>query len=148
MRYYVYFSDEQGPVTGLTPSWKGVSSADNGVDKTSVANSGVSISEISSANAPGWYGFDITYGQLPWDVIEEDLVGVIDGGSSLADVVRYKPICVTLRGLALARIAHKAVQDKSTGNIDIFKVNGVGREMSLQMSDDGSEFSRIPAVAE
>ena len=112
---------------------------ENGTDKS---GSAPAISEVGG----GWYKFDITFGTAPWDVMTEDLAGVIDGGGSLADVDRYKPVSITLRGLALARIAHKAVQSKSTGDIDIYATDGSGKELKLDMTDGSSEITRSPGA--
>ena len=138
MLYYVYFSDAGMPKTGLTPSWETLETAKNGTDKTGAAPT---IMEVGG----GWYNCEITYGATPWDVTTEDLVGVINGGSSLAEVDRYKPIVISLRGLGLARIAHKGVQNKTSGVIDIYGIDGTSKEIQLVMEDDGEEIRRIPS---
>lgn len=97
MLYYVYFSDGGVPETGLTPTWESLVTAENGTDKS---GSAPAITEVGV----GWYKFAITYDAAPWDVETEDLVGVIDGGSSLVDADRYKPISITKRGLGLNAI--------------------------------------------
>lgn len=97
MLYYVYFSDGGVPKTGLTPTWESLVTADNGTDKS---GSAPVVTEVGG----GWYKFTIVYGTVPWDVTGEDLVGVIDGGSSLYDADRYKPISITKRGLGLNAI--------------------------------------------
>ncbi len=148
MLYYVYFSDDDGPVADLNPVWKGLATAEDGVDKTTAANTGSAISEVSAANAPGWYCFDITFGSSPWDAVTEDLVGVIDGGEELADAYRYKPVAVTLRGLGLARIAHKGSQSKADGEVEIFKTDGVSSEMKLEMVDANGVLTRLPKAVE
>jgi len=141
MLYYVYFSNAGIPETGLTVNWEYLVTAENGTDKS---GSAPSITEVGG----GWYKFAITFGTAPWDGAGEDLVGVIDGGADLEDVDRYKPVCITLRGLALARIAHKAVQNKSSGDIEIYSTDGNSKEMKLQMSDGESEISRLPTGAD
>jgi len=144
MLYYVYFSDGGVPKTGLTPTWEYLVTAENGTDKSSLAPT---ISEV----AGGYYTFDITFGESgsgkPWDVETEDLLGVIDGGSGLVDADRYKPIAITLRGLALARIAHKGVQDKGSGDIDIYQTDGSTKEMKLDMTDANDSLTRNPTAA-
>jgi len=139
MLYYVYFSDGGVPKIGLTPSWKTLNTAENGTDK---CGSAPTINEVGG----GWYYFKIVFGETPWDIIEEDLVGVIDGGAALGAMDRYKPVCLSLRGLALARIAHKGVQSKSTGDIDIYATDGVNKELVLSMSEGEGEISRIPTA--
>ncbi|MCK5270191.1 MAG: hypothetical protein KAJ46_05370, partial [Sedimentisphaerales bacterium] len=99
MLYYVYFTDAGVPKTGLSPDWESLVTAENGTDK---GGSAPAVTEVGG----GWYNFEVTYGTTPWDVTTEDILGVIDGGSSLVDADRYKPVCVSLRGLGLARIAH------------------------------------------
>ncbi|MBN1765246.1 MAG: hypothetical protein JW860_08320 [Sedimentisphaerales bacterium] len=138
MIYYVYFTNGGTPETGLNPIWSSLRTGQSGGDKNATAPV---ITELGN----GWYRFEITFGQAPWDIITEDLVGVIDGGDELADVDRYKPVAITLRGLALARIAHKGVQDKASGHIDIFATDGVSKEMTLEMSDEQACIVRNPA---
>ncbi len=127
MLYYVYFSDAGTPKTGLTPTWEYLRTAGaTNVDKMDIIepyDDECPIAEIGG----GWYSFDITYGNKPWDLTTEDLVGVIDGGSTLADAAdRYKPVVISLRGLALARIAHAGIQDKQSGAVTIYKTAGSG----------------------
>lgn len=145
MLYYVYFSDAGVPKTGLTPSFGSLATAQNGADKSGGAPS---VTEINSSHCPGWYKFDITFGSTPWDVTTEDLVGMIDGGSSLADGDRYKPVAITLRGLGLARVAHKGVQNKSTGDIDIYQTDGATKELKLDMTDGAASITRDPVAAD
>ena len=135
MLYYVYFSDAGVPRTGLTPAWEYLVTADNGTDKSGDAPS---ITEVGG----GWYKFAVTFGTAPWDVMTEDLVGVIDGGASLADVERYRPVSITLRGLGLARIAHKGIQDKVKGSIDIYATNGTNKELTLELSESDADITR------
>ena len=140
MLYYVYFSDAGVPKTGLSPDWESLKTAENGTDKS---GSAPTISEVGG----GWYAFDVTYGTAPWDVTTEDLVGVIDGGSLLVGVDRYKPVCISLRGLGLARIAHKGVQDKLTGAIDIYATDGADKELKLEITDSAETITRNPMTA-
>jgi len=104
------------------------------------------VEEISSSNCPGWYSYDITFGTPPWDTLTEDLVGTIDGGAGLADVDRYKPQCISLRGLGLARIALKGVQSKSTGDFDIYATDGTTKEITMDMTDGAADVTRSPAA--
>jgi len=140
MFYYVYFSDAGQPKGGLSPTWESLVTAQNGTDKS---GSAPTISELGG----GWYKFDITFGAGAWDIITEDLAGVIDGGSGLVDIDRYKPVSITLRGLGLARIAHKGVQDKSTGDVDIYATDGVSKEIKLDMTDSSSAITRNPTAS-
>ncbi len=140
MLYYVYFSEGGVPKAGLTPSWESLLTAENGTDKSGAAPA---IAEVGG----GYYHFDIKFAAAPWDVAGEDLVGVIDGGAALPDAERYKPIAISLRGLGLARIAHKAVQDKFTGEIEVFATDGVSGEMKLVMTDAAGTISRVPGVS-
>ena len=128
MLYYVYFSDAGVPKTGLTPDFEYLKTAENSTDKS---GSAPAITEIGG----GFYKFDITLGTAPWDVTTEDLVGVIDGGSSLADVDRYKSMTITKRGQALARIGHKTVQTKSTGDVIVYAADDTTEEMKFDITD-------------
>lgn len=141
MLYYVYFSNGGTPKTGLSPDWESLVTAENGTDKS---GSAPTISEVGG----GWYNFDISFGVTPWDVETEDVLGVIDGGSSLAGAERYKPVAIALRGLALARIGHKGVQDKDTGDVDIYATDGASKEMKLDMTDGDNTISRTPTAAD
>lgn len=150
MLYYVYFSDAGTPKTGLYPTFitlktAGVSSGTGSatvisgfVDKSGDAYNDTPIAEIGG----GWYAFDITFGEHPWDTTEQDLVGVIDGGNTLDAVDRYKPVVISLRGLALARIAHAGIQEKQTGDVYICKTDGTTHELKLDMTDTGTEITR------
>jgi hypothetical protein len=141
MIYPVYITKDGAPMTGLAPNWEGLRTLGNGTDKS---GSAPAVSEAGG----GWYKFDITFGEAPWDVITDDLVGVIDadptGSVGMSDAERYIPIEITLRGLALARIAHKAAQDKATGDIEIYQTDGVNKEMKLNMTDDNAVITRSP----
>ena len=139
MLYYVYLSNAGAPATGLTPDWEHLVTAENGTDKSASAPT---ITEIGG----GWYHFDITFGTAPWDVTGEDLAGVIDAGATLSGNDRYKPVMITLRGLGLARIAHKGIQTKSTGDVDIYATDGATKEMTLDMTDGVSTITRAPTA--
>jgi len=139
MIYYAYFAQNGEPKTGLSPDWESLVTGENGTDKS---GSAPSITELGG----GFYIFDITFGSAPWDVIAEDLAGVIDGGSTLTGSDRYKPVVITQRGLGLARIAHKGVQNKSTGDVDIYAADGTTKEMKLDMTDASSDITRSPAA--
>jgi len=140
MLYYVYFADGGVPKAGLSCTWEHLVTAENGTDKS---GSAPSITEVGG----GWYKFDIKYGTAPWDVTTEDLVGVIDGGSALYDQDRYKPVIISLRGLGLVRVAHKGIQNKSSGDVDIYATDGSTKEMKLDMTDDSDTISRNPTAA-
>ena len=148
MLYYFFVADGGTPETGLVAgsdiAWESLDTAENGTDKS---GSAPSFREIGG----GWYNFDITFGTAPWDVTGEDLVGVIDcdkdGEVGLHPVDRYKPVCITKRGLALARIAHKATQSKSSGDIDIYAADDSSKEMTLEMTDTAASLTRNPTAA-
>lgn len=88
LKKYVYFSDVGVAATGLTPTFTSLITATNGTDKSASAPT---ISEIGG----GWYSFEVTFGTAPWDVTDEELLGVINGGATLADTDRYKEVTVT-----------------------------------------------------
>ena len=85
---YVYFRDAGQAATGLTPTFSSLVTSVNGTDKSGNAPT---ISEIGG----GWYTFSVTFGTAPWDVITEELLAVVDGGVTLADVDRYKEVTIT-----------------------------------------------------
>ena len=149
MLYYVYFSNGGVPVGGLSPTWTSLQEADG--EGISLSTGAVPIREVGSETSPdpsvpsgnGWYYFDLTFGQNPWTNINVDLVGVIDGGNTLANADRYKPICVSLRGMGLSRTAHKGIQ-QANGDIDIFKTNSNQKEMKLDMTVINGQITRTP----
>jgi len=91
MLYFVYFSDAGVPKTGLTCTWEYLKDEDG-----SNTSNNPAFSEVGG----GWYSFDIEYGSDsgPWESTGSThlkaLLGVIDGGSSLEDIDRYKPVCI------------------------------------------------------
>lgn len=137
MLYYVYFSDGGVPETGLSPDWESLVTAENGTDKS---GSAPTITEIGG----GWYKYEITFGTAPWDVTGEDLLGVIDGGSSLVDSDRYKPAAATLRSLALARLTHKRDRAKSDGTERVYGVDGTDVELTLTYGDNATHKTFTP----
>ena len=143
MLYYVYFSDAGVAKTGLTLTWEYLLTAENGTDKSAL---GPAFVEVGG----GWYYFDVTFGASgalkPWDVTTEDLVGVIDGSVTLNNADRYKPVAITLRGLGLAKIAHKGVQTKSSGDVDIYATDGSAKELTLDMTDAATTVTRTPTT--
>ena len=138
MLYYVHFTDNGEPETGLTPSWEYLITAENGTDKS---GSAPAISELGG----GWYKFDVTFGTVPWDVTDEDLLGFIDGGSGLVGSERYKPIAITKRGLALAALSHKSTYTKSTGVQVVQGVDDLGTELTQTLSDSSGVVTRTPS---
>ena len=64
--------------------------------------------------------------------------------TALIGLDRYKPIVISLRGLALARIAHKAQQNKADGNITLYATDGTTGEMQLTMSETTETLTRQP----
>jgi hypothetical protein len=145
MLYYVYITQGGAPKTGLSPDFQSLLTTENGTDKS---GSAPTINELGG----GLYKFNITYGTAPWDVTTEDLVGVIDAdpgdSEGMAGSERYIPVEITLRGLALMRIAHKAEQDKNTGTITVYAANGTDKEIKLTMADGASQISRTPGAAQ
>lgn len=148
MLYYFYVSNAGVPETGLVAgsdiAWESLLTAENGTDKSGSAPAAVEI-------GGGHYYIDITLGTAPWDVTTEDLVGVLDcdtdGDAGLADADRYKPVSITLRGLALARLGHKRTytlatkieqllaSDGSTAEADFTEtINGAGTVETLTPS--------------
>ncbi len=137
MFYYVYFQHNGQPYPALTPQWLSLYTAGQGLNKLALAPT---IEEIGG----GWYRFDIRYGYAPWDLTGEDLVGVIDGGEVLETAERYKPVVLSLRGLGLARIAHRGVQDKQNGQVTIYAPDGVTPELKLAMTETVDQIERAP----
>jgi hypothetical protein len=130
MIFKVYIADCSGPTSGLTPSWDHLYSTD-GTDKSGDAPT---ISEIGG----GWYKFELTYGQTPWNVAE--LVGVIDAGDEVLDAQRHVPICVSLRDLGFAFLTNTRRQTIATGLIEILEDDGSTVLMRLTPSEsDGQE---------
>jgi hypothetical protein len=151
--YYVYFSNGGIPQGGLSPVWYSLQEASGNGGSISVDNSNIQIREVgwetadpSASTGNGWYYFDVTYGQDPWTNKDVDLVGVIDGGATLSNVDRYKPICVSLRGEGLARIAHKGIQ-QANGDVDIYKTDQNEKEMTLDFVKVGDQITRTPTSA-
>lgn len=135
MLYHIYFENFGTPVTGLTPDWEYLLTAENGNDKS---GSAPSITEVGG----GWYKFDITFGTAPWDVTGEDLLGVIDGGASVSVTGRWKPVSITKRGLALVMTGHKGVQNRTTGDVTYYGVDGATAEFKADMTDNGTTITR------
>lgn len=75
MQYQLYFSSLGAPQTGLTPTFLTYQNA-----LTSASVTPPEITEIGG----GWYAFSITPSAV--------MVGVVDGGVSLATADRYKPV--------------------------------------------------------
>lgn len=145
MLYYLYVSNvglpEAGLVAGSDIVWESLYTGENATDKS---GSAPAIVEIGG----GWYSFDITLGTSPWDVVTEDLLGTIDcdtdGDVSLSDVDRYKPVCISLRGLGFAKLIHKAVQSKTSGDVTIYATDGSTAELKLDMTDVTASITRNP----
>ncbi len=143
MLYYVYFSKAGVAKAGLTPVWNSLATAENGTDKIASAPA---ITEIDAANAPGWYTFEIIFGDGvgAWGTTTEDLVGIVDGTNSLPDIDRYKPVAITVRGLALAKLTHKAIQNKATGDVVVYATDGTTPSFKNDMTDSDTEITRNP----
>jgi hypothetical protein len=152
MLYYVYFSSGGIPVPMLNPTWSCLYEAKaDGKDLTHQASEEVLINPIGDtienpSAGCGWYVYEIVFGEGVWSNTIADLVGVIDGGGSLASADRYKEVEITLRNLGLARIAHKGIQTKSTGDVDIYATDGTTKEMKLDFTDSGGTLTRNPTA--
>ena len=147
MEYFIYATEAGVPKTGLSISWASLT------DSGGLCGGGSEAGTDKSASAPtiyevggGFYKCDIAYGSAPWDTVTRELLGVLDLGSSLAGADRYRPVVITLRGLGLARIAHKGVQNKTTGDIDIYATDGSSKEMTLDMTDAADAITRNPSA--
>jgi hypothetical protein len=125
MLYYVYFEEAGVAKTGLSLTWEYFVTAENGT-----AKAGPSFAEV----AGGWYKFDVRFGTSPWDVMTEDLLGVIDGSSTMSGSDRYKPVCITKRGLALAKLGHDGSQDRTTGVTTMTGVDGATNEFGISLA--------------
>ena len=87
--FLVYFSQSGLPAPGLTPAWFSLHGADGQIHTPQAPP----ISEVGG----GWYRFELTRGTPPWQAGQ--LVGVIDGGSSLSGAERYLPVILTEQAL-------------------------------------------------
>jgi len=111
-----------------------------GADKS---GSAPAISEIGG----GWYKFNTTYGQSPFDA--GDIVGVIDADKNavngLANAERYIPVEVRLDFYALGRLVNKMSQDKLTG--DMLIKNDSGQTiLKLGITEGESTLERVPGA--
>jgi len=153
MLYYIYFSSGGVPATMLSPTWSCLYEATNdGEDLTLLASQTVPIQSVGNniANPSaggGWYVYEIVFGEGVWSNTSVDLVGVIDGGDDLADSDRYKSVEISLRNLGLARVAHKGIQNKSTGDVTIYATDGSTPEMKLDFTDSGGTLTRNPTAS-
>jgi len=137
MLYYIYITRNGSPQDTLSPNWETLITAENGTDKS---GSAPAITEIGGAgNGGGWYKFSVILGTAPWDVITQDLVGVVDADPTnalgMAASERYIPMTISLRGLALAKIAHKAIETKSTGDIEYYASDGSTGAFAIDMTN-------------
>lgn len=76
MRYWYHFTNAGVPETGLSPTisvWRFGDGTSAGTPPT--------VTEMSAANAPGWYYFDATP--------EQPVLVTVDGTATLADADRY-----------------------------------------------------------
>lgn len=147
MNYYIYITENGVPKEKLLPSWYSLYQTSDGTDKTNEANSN-SASAIDEIGG-GFYKFDITFGESPWDITTTDLVGVIDANAdpsigSTTNSERFIPIEISIRNLGLFRIAHKGIQNKTTGDVIIYKADGINPELKLNMIDSNGEIIRNP----
>ena len=148
MDYYIYITNVGVPQTGLFPKWEYLYESD-GIDIIAAANNDAPITEIGG----GFYKFSITFGNSPWTSTTKSLVGVINTDPNPSDLInltgteKYIPIEITLAGLSGARITHKGIQNKTSGNVDIYNIDGAAKEMKLAFSDDATHITRDPTVA-
>ena len=143
MEYYLYSSDRGSPSIGLSPIWNSL------VDSGGPCDGGNEIGKNRKTYAPtiyevggGFYKFDIAFGAVPWIDTTRELLGVIDFGITLGDNDRYKAIVITKRGLALALMAHRGEQNKTTNDVLVYGVDDVTPEVLLQLTDDGTNITR------
>jgi hypothetical protein len=142
MYYYVYFSNLGVPATDLSPTWRSLYQAES--RQNLVSDPSVSPGPLIEEIGDGWYRFDVTLGDEYWFSKTQDLVGTIDGGNSLANADRYKPASITLRGLALARLIHKNIQNKNTADIEIYKTDGVTKDFDIDITETSATITREP----
>jgi len=141
MLYFKYFSDAGVAATGLTPVFIALETATNQTDKMA---SKPSFTELGN----GWYRFTVTLGTAPWDVVGEDLVGLIDGGATLVDSDRYKPFLLTKRELALNAIMQNLIVETvgiadSSGRVDVSKLKGLTTALNnLEDDYDGTGYNK------
>ncbi|MHA1370482.1 MAG: hypothetical protein ACTSRA_12315 [Promethearchaeota archaeon] len=131
MIYKIYITEDGAPKTGLSPTWNSLYALD-GTDKSTSAPS---ISEVGG----GWYKFDVKYGTPPFDVNE--LVGVIDAGSSLSDYERYVPVNISTRDYALVHLTNKAVWDDNSKYETIYDDNN-NAEVKFTLTEAGDTKTR------
>jgi hypothetical protein len=114
--FTVYFSSSGVPATGLSPTWTSLKEVD-GTNYTQPT-----ILEIGG----GWYKYILSASQF------EHIVGVIDGGASLANADRYKS--VEIRYSDLSQKEHKEfvvlpVYDEDTLALTFFAFLNVNGEL-------------------
>ena len=143
MKYKIYVAKYGMPQSGAVLNWDYLAAMD-GTDKS---GAGPAFTEVSAANAKGWYYFEVTYGTTPFDVNE--LVGVIDCDNDAAlglnDIDRFHPVIITLRDLAFARLTNKAVQTKLTGDVIIFDDDGSTGQLKVDFTDGDTTITVEPA---
>ncbi len=142
MLYRIHFRDGGVSKTGLTPTWLSLLTAvESGTDKS---GSAPAIAEIGG----GFYTFNIDYGVAPWDDKTKDLVGEIDGGSSLIiPKDRYKLIVITLGGLSLARLADKRDWNKANSTERVYGVDGSSVVLELTRGENDTHKIMTPGEA-
>ena len=69
----------------------------------------------------------------------EDLLGVIDGGGGLLNIDRYKPVSITIRGLALASMTHKTTFNHTDRQAKVYDTAGSQLELTLTSSGTTTE---------
>jgi hypothetical protein len=135
--YPIYFASAGVPETGLTPSWLSMKEKADGDD----IGSPPAISEIGG----GWYKFDYTPA--------EDIVGVIDGGSSLDSTDRYISVYLTPADYGLQTVQSKLPSKayltgttNSDGDIQADEVTG-NLAGTVTLADGGITADKIASNA-
>jgi len=134
MIYKVIFTDGGVPKSGLTPTWHSLIDL-AGNDKSGSAPPIVAVGS-------GVYKFEVVYGTAPFNVNE--LVGWIDGGSSLENYERYLFVTISLRDLALSKLVNKASYDLIAGVETIRNDADSADELTLTLSQTGDVEYRTP----
>ncbi len=147
MQYYVHVTNAGIVATGAVLAWEYLYDSNGAVTTNNPA-----FTEVGG----GWYKFNVIYGDDagPWkssdDTHKTDLLGVIDCDSDtaigLVDIDRYKPVSITLRSLALAKLVHKGIQNKATGDVEIYAADQATADFKLDMTDSSTTITRTPAA--
>jgi hypothetical protein len=93
--HIVYFSSLGVPSTGLTPTWNSLKNVSDGTDYTP--------QPTISAIGGGWYKFTLDLDSF------DHVVGVIDGGGTLANADRYKNFEVSYASIGVDQPAQVVI---------------------------------------